>query len=92
MNHTTILCLITAIALSAYGIMVGISFVSNSAHAEYSSSSSHSSCTTTANNRLVCTSSPDNVCTYYGPNSVVCDNRNSQVIPDTSDTSDTPND
>ena len=88
MKPTTILSLITAIALSTYGVMVGISFVSNSAHAVYSSSS-HSTCTTTANNRLVCTSSPDNVCTYYGPNSVVCDNRNSQVIPDAPDA---PND
>jgi hypothetical protein len=87
MNPTTVLCLTTAIALSTYGVMAGISFVSNSAHAAYSSSS-HSTCTT-VNNRLVCTTSPDNVCTYYGPNSVVCDSRNSQTIPDTPDT---PND
>jgi hypothetical protein len=65
--------------------MVGISFVSNSAHAEYSSSSSsHSTTCTTVNNRLVCNTSPDNACTYYGSNSVVCDNRNSQATPDTS--------
>ena len=87
MNSTTVLSLITALALSTYGIMVGISFVSNSAYAEdSSSSSSHSTTCTTVNNRLVCTTSPDNVCTHHGPNSVVCDNRNSQS------TSDTPND
>ena len=87
MNPTTILSLITVLALSTCGIMVGISFVSNSAHAEdSSSSSSHSTICTTVNNRLVCTTSPDNGCTHYGPNSVVCDNRNSQS------TSDTPND
>ena len=87
MNPTTILSLITVLALSTYGIIVGVSFVSNSAHAEYSSSSSsHSTICTTVNNRLVCTTSPDNGCTYYGPNSVVCDSRNSQ------DAQDTPND
>ena len=86
MNPTTVLCLTTAIALSTYGVMAGISFVSNSAHA--ANSSSYSTCAT-VNNRLVCTTSPDNVCTYYGPNSVVCDSRNSQATPNTPDT---PND
>jgi hypothetical protein len=66
--------------------MAGISFVSNSAYA--ANSSSYSTCAT-VNNRLVCTTSPDNVCTYYGPNSVVCDSRNSQATPNTPDT---PND
>ena len=90
MNSTTVLSLITALALSTYGIMVGISFVSNSAYAEdSSSSSSHSTTCTTVNNRLVCSTSSDNVCTYYGPNSVVCDSRNSQATPNTPDT---PND
>ena len=86
MNLATVLCLIAAIALSTYGIMAGISFVSNSAYA--ANSSSYSTCAT-VNNRLVCTTSPDNVCTYYGPNSVVCDSRNSQATPNTPDT---PND
>ena len=87
MNRITILSLITAIALSTYGIIVGIFFVSNSAHA----ASSYSSCTI-VDNRPVCTSSPDNVCTYYGPDSVACNSRNSQATPDTPDVPDTPND
>jgi hypothetical protein len=57
--------------------MVGIFFVSNLAHA-------YSFCKT-VDNRLVCTTSPDQVCTYYGPNSVVYNNCNSQAILDIPD-------
>jgi hypothetical protein len=57
--------------------MVGIFFVSNLAHAY--------SFYKTVDNRLVCTTSPDQVCIYYGPNSVVCNSRNSQAIPDIPD-------
>ena len=78
MSPTATLVLIAAIALSTCGIMVVIFFVSNTAHAAYSFCK-------TVDNRLVCTTLPDQVCTYYGPNSVVCDSRNSQVMPDVPD-------
>jgi hypothetical protein len=77
MTPSATLVLITTIALSTCGIMIVIFFVSNLAHA-------YSFCKT-VDNRLVCNTSPDQVCTYYGPNSVVCDSRNSQAIPDVPD-------
>ena len=80
MNPTAALVLVTAIAISTIVIMVGIFFVSNLAHA-------YSFCKT-VDNRLVCTTSPGQVCTYYGPNSVVCDSPNSQAISDVPDISD----
>jgi hypothetical protein len=75
-NPTVTLALITAMAVLGY--VEGIFFVSDLAYAAYSSC-------TTVDNRLVCNTSPDQVCTFYGPNSVVCDSRNSQnmtIIPD----------
>ena len=83
MNHTAIILVL--IALSTCGIiMVGISFVSNPAHASYSFCK-------TVNNRPVCVSSPDIVCTYYGTNSVSCNSRNTsnstlnEAMPDIPD-------
>ena len=55
--------------------MVGIFFVSNLAHAAYSFCR-------TVDNRLICTTSPDQVCTYYGPNSVAWNSSNSRAMPD----------
>jgi hypothetical protein len=78
MNPTVTLALITAIALSTCGIMVVMFFVSDLAYAAYSYC-------TTVDNRLVCNTSPDQICTFYGPNSVVCDSRNSQNMTIISD-------
>jgi hypothetical protein len=58
--------------------MVVMFFVSDLADAAYSSC-------TTVDNRLVCNTSPDQVCKLYSTNSVVCDSRNPQnmtIIPD----------
>ena len=83
MNPTATLALITAIAFSTCGIMVVMFFVSDLANAAYSSC-------TTVDNRLVCNTSPDQVCKLYSTNSVVCDSRNPQNMTDMPDIPDIP--
>jgi hypothetical protein len=68
MNHN-----VTYPVLSKSVSVEGVFFVSNTAYA-------YSICKS-VDNKLVCETSPDEVCTFYGPNSVVCETRNSPTIP-----------
>ena len=84
MTPIATLGLTAAIAVFICGIMVGIFFVSNLAHASYSFCN-------TVNNRPICITSPDIVCTYYSTNSVSCNSRNftnstlNEAMPDIPD-------
>ena len=74
MNHNNkILRFLTYTVLSVFVVVGGVFFVSNTAYA-------YSICKS-VDNKLVCETSPDEVCTFSGPNSVVCGTRNSQTIP-----------
>ncbi|MDQ3903767.1 MAG: hypothetical protein M3247_09035 [Thermoproteota archaeon] len=67
MNHNRMLPFLAALALSIFVILGGVFFVSNTAQA-------YSICKS-IDNKLVCETSPDQVCNFYGPNSVVCGSR-----------------
>ena len=74
MNHNKkILRFLTYTVLSISVVVGGVFFVSNTAYA-------YSICKS-VNNKLVCETSPDEVCTFSGPNYVVCGTRNSHIIP-----------
>ncbi len=73
MNPTTILALVTTIALSTSVIIGAMSFIANHAYA--------ASCKRVDHKEIVCKASPNEVCTHYAPNQVVCTNRNFQNMP-----------
>ncbi len=67
------LTFVTYTVLSISVIVGGVFFVPNTAYA-------YSICKS-VDNKLVCETSPDEACTFYGPNSVVCGSRNAPAIP-----------
>lgn len=73
MNRTSTFALITAIAVFTFVVIGRIFFVSNPAYA-------YSSCKS-VNNQLTCTTSPDEVCSFYSPNQVICGTRNTPGMP-----------
>jgi hypothetical protein len=76
MHYSSNLALLTTIALSVFLVVEGVLILPNHAYAA-------SSCKT-VHKEVVCKASPNEVCTHYGLNQVMCTNRNFQNMPSNS--------